>query len=77
MIEDKAYLQVKSQGGRLVVTARKEHAAELLPLFQQRGLDCQSEGETAGGDERIVLGAGVDRAQADEVLEAYKTAKGS
>jgi hypothetical protein len=75
--EEKGYLQLEERSGKIVLIARKEHAAELVPLFQQNGCDCRNEGHISPDEDRLVFGQSVGRAEAGEILEAYKTAKGS
>ncbi len=75
--EEKGYLEFATTGARLTLIARKDHAVELAPLFAQHGLEVRDEGEASAQENRLVFGHGVDRAKAQEILDAYKNAKGS
>jgi hypothetical protein len=75
--EGKGYLEVTGRPGGLAVAARKGHAAELLALFEQRGLPCRLQPGAAAEGDALVFGPGADRGQVEEVLAAYKSAKGS
>jgi hypothetical protein len=75
--EEKGYLQFDGNGAQLTLIARKDHAVELVPLFAQHGLEVRDGGEASGEENRLVFGRGVDRAKAQEILDAYKNAKGS
>ena len=55
------------------VPGRKEHLDELAALFAQNGVPARCQ----PGEDTLLLDAGVDLAKAREVLEEYKTAKGS
>ena len=52
-------------------------AAELLVLFRQKGFRCHLREANATDVQVLVFDAGADRAQAKDILEAYKNAKGS
>ena len=75
-VEDKAYLEVAQTEDGPAITARKEHAAELKTLYEQRGVPSRVEPDTGEGRDTLVFHP-VSAAAAAEVLEAYKTAKGS
>jgi hypothetical protein len=74
---DKGYLKVTPAEGGFAVVAEKEHAAELQPLFEQRGIPCQRRQDVRPGVDALLFGVQVDAAQVREVLEGYKAAKGS
>jgi hypothetical protein len=74
---DKGYLKVTPADGGFAVVAEKEHAAELGPLFEQRGIPCLRQEGVRPGVDALLFGAEVDAALVREVLEGYKAAKGS
>ena len=75
--EEKGYLEIASRGQRLTLVARKDHAVELLPLFQQHGLEVRDDGDFSEEEKRLVFASNTDRSKAKEILDAYKNAKGS
>ena len=70
----KEYLKIRKEGGKLVLVADKKHAAELAPLFQQRGLPCRNESGGSPEKDRLVFSRDVDRTAAAQILQEYKTA---
>ncbi len=75
--EEKGYLQIDHSTEGLSVAGLPEHVAELEPLFTQHGVPCRRGPATPDGMETLLLGPQADAAKAGEVLDAYKTAKGS
>ena len=73
----KDYLGVEDTGRGLVIRARKEDADALAAQFLQHGMSCQREPDGAGGRDALRFPEGMDREQVEQILEAYKTAKGS
>ena len=76
-IAPKEYLKLERRGGQLQLLAEKAHADELVPLFKQRGLECESSGPVSATHERLVFAEGAAEEQAAEILAAYRGAKGS
>jgi hypothetical protein len=72
---EKCYLEIEDRADGFAITARKQHAAELEPLFRQHGMPCCRE---AGPEtDALVFPAGADRHRAQEILVGYEEAKGS
>ena len=74
---EKGYLEITDRGAGFAVRGHKDHTAELLVLFQQKGLRCHLQEAQTADVQVLVFDAGADRAQAKDILEAYKNAKGS
>lgn len=74
---EKGYLQVDRAADGLSVAGLPEHVEDLEALFKQHGLPCRRGPATADGMEALQFGPEADAAKVTEVLEAYKTAKGS
>jgi hypothetical protein len=72
---EKGYLEIIDQGNGLVVTAFKQHASDLEPLFRQNGIRCQR--KEGAKQDTLLFDAGVDRKKVEEVLQGYEAAKGS
>ncbi len=73
--DEKGYLEIAPRADGFAVVAAKQHAAELAALFLQYGVRCE---RREGPDEdELRFPVGVDRAQVQEILDGYKTAKGS
>ena len=74
---DKGYLEIADRGAGFAVRGHKDHTAELLVLFQQKGFHCNLQEAHTGDVQVVVFDAGADRARAKDILDAYKNAKGS
>jgi hypothetical protein len=72
---EKGYLEITRQGSGFSVTALKQHADELEPLFRQYGIPCRR--EIGPETDAIVFEAGADREKVQEILAGYEQAKGS
>jgi hypothetical protein len=72
---EKGYLEITDRPDGFSITARKEHANDLAPLFRQHGLACRR--EEGAEQDTLVFDAGTDRAKVEEVLTGYGEAKGS
>ncbi len=75
--EEKGYLEVGRSDHGLSVAGLKEHVDELEQVFAQHGISCQRGQATEDGMETLLFAPEVDAAKVAEVLESYKTAKGS
>lgn len=75
--EGKGYLEVRRSDEGLLVVGLKEHVNELEHAFTQHGLPCRRGQATPEGMEALLFAPEADAAKVAEVLEAYKTAKGS
>jgi hypothetical protein len=75
--EEKSYLEIVSRDEGLVIVAAKQHANELAALFLQYGISCQRQQDVQPGEDELRFPTGMDRSQVQQVLDAYKEAKGS
>jgi hypothetical protein len=73
---EKGYLEVTDRPGGFVIVGHQEHLGDLAPLLSQNGVVCRLEGDSAEGG-ALVFDASADRAKVAQILEEYKTAKGS
>ena len=73
---EKGHLKISDAAGAPAIEGETRHIAALEALFNQRGLPC-SRAASRVGREVLRLSPGANRALAEEVLEAYKAAKGS
>jgi hypothetical protein len=72
---EKSYLEIADRPHGFSILARKRHARQLEPLFQQHGVPCTRE---AGPDsDTLVFGPSADRRKVEEILTGYEGAKGS
>ncbi len=74
---EKGYLQVNRSAGGLSIAGLPEHVQDLESLFTQRGFPCRRGQTTPDGMETLLFEPATDAARVGEVLEEYKTAKGS
>jgi hypothetical protein len=74
---EKGYLEIAARGTGFAVTGLKQHLDDLAALFAQYGIPVQRQADVSPGEDALLLGADADLARAREVLEGYKTAKGS
>ncbi len=75
--EEKSYLEVRRSDHGLAVAGLKEHVDALEPLFAQHGIPCRRGPASQDGMETLLFAPEAEAAKVAEVLEAYKTAKGS
>jgi hypothetical protein len=73
--EEKGYLEIAARADGFAIVADKQHASELAALFLQYGVPCERREGPAEDEMRFP--AGMDPAQVQQILGAYKTAKGS
>jgi hypothetical protein len=74
---EKEYLEISPRNDGFGISAEPQHAAELEALFQQHHINCRV--DSNGPEERAVLSFApqADREKAQEILDAYRHAKGS
>jgi hypothetical protein len=76
--DEKAYLEVTPvQGGGFTIEAEGPHAGELQALFRQHGIACTLHPDATAGKDELTFTREVEAAQLQEILDGYKTAKGS
>ncbi len=75
--DEKTYLEVTPAEGGFTIQAEEQHAAELQALFQQHEIPCALHPDARTGGEELAFRREADVSQVKEILEAYKTAKGS
>jgi hypothetical protein len=73
--DEKGYLEIVTRDDGFAIVADKQHASELAALFLQYGSSCERREGPA--EDELRFPAGMDRAQVQEILDGYKTAKGS
>ena len=72
---EKGYLEIADRGDGFAITALKQHADELEPLFRQHGISCRRD---AGAEkDTLVFDVRADREKVQDVLAGYEQAKGS
>lgn len=72
---EKGYLEVERVAGGLRISGEKEHLDELALLYGQYHMPCLREDGHRG--ETLSFEPDIDGAKVEEILEAYKNAKGS
>jgi hypothetical protein len=75
--DEKTYLEVTPTEGGFTIHAEGQHAGELRALFEQHGINCRLQPTLPAAASDLVFSREADVAQAKEILEAYKNAKGS
>jgi len=73
----KAYLHIEPAERGFVIVAKKDDADVLAAHFLQHGISCHRETDVSSGEDVLQFFDGVDRAQVEQILDAYITAKGS
>jgi len=73
--DEKGYLEIARRDGGFAIVADKQHAGELAALFLQYGVSCERREGPA--EDELRFPAGMDLAQVQQILDGYKTAKGS
>src|SRR5262249_7999723 len=74
--QEKGYLQIVGAPRRPTIEGESRHIAELEAIFTQHGIACGRGPAVTEGWEALEL-RDSDVAQATQLLDAYKTAKGS
>jgi hypothetical protein len=75
--EEKAYLKITESGEGHTILAKPEDGDALAALFLQYGMSCERRRDREPGQDALVLPPGMNRAQAETLLDGYKNAKGS
>ncbi len=75
--EPKGYLEIADHSRGFQILAKKEDAEALASLVLQRGISCHRLADTQPGYDTLQFFDGVPRSAVAEILEAYKSAKGS
>lgn len=73
---EKEYLEISPRSDGFGIAAEPQHAAELEAIFTQNHLNCRVDSNAAEGTV-VSFGPQADRAKAQEILDAYRHAKGS
>jgi hypothetical protein len=75
--DEKGYLKVTDTADGLAVVTKKAHADELAAVYRQHGVRCRREPDVGPGEDALRFAWGEDRAQVEQLLDAYKSAPGS
>jgi hypothetical protein len=75
--DEKTYLEIAPTEGGFTIQAEEQHAVELLALFQQHGITCELHPEVSPGKDELAFTLEVRPSQVREILDTYKTSKGS
>jgi hypothetical protein len=75
--EAKGYLEIKPCEGGFSIVAKKQDAEALSALFLQYGISCHREMDVRPGEDALQFIEGVEQSQVEEVLNGYRSPKGS
>jgi hypothetical protein len=74
---EKRFLEIEEADGGFAIIADKADAEALAALFLAYGLSCRREPDVRPGQDALQFLDGVKREQVEQVLDGYRTAKGS
>lgn len=74
---EKEYLEITESGAGMSLVGQKAHTNELSALYRQYGVRCRVDPDVAPGQDALRFAWGEDKAQIQEILDGYKSAKGS
>lgn len=74
---EKGYLELKKTGNGSSISGKKEHLSELATLYGQYDVPCRRGTEGNPEEDVLFFDQGVDQRQVQQILEAYRDAKGS
>jgi len=74
---EKGYLELKKTGHGACIGGKKEHMNELATLYGQYGIRFRRGLEGNSEEDALHFEEGTDQAQVQQILEAYRDAKGS
>ena len=74
---EKAYLEIEPLEHGFAIVAKKQDAEALSALFLQYGISCHRQPDVQPGSDALQFLDGVKQSQVEEVVNGYRTAKGS
>jgi hypothetical protein len=75
--EEKSYLEIMPRERGFAILAEKQYASELAALFLQYGISCERRQDLWPGEDELCFLPGTNQAEVQQVLDGYKSAKGS
>lgn len=74
---EKGYLELTKAGKGFVITGKSQHINELAAILEQHGIVLHRQPDASDDEETLRLERESDKPQTQELLDAYKNAKGS